>query len=173
MVCIVTAAEYPSGVRATVLLDPPLFSYTDGVHILPQTEQWFRLAASINRGDPSPDERLERLRAAMPDAPTEQINQMAGYLADVVSGAPEVALRDGAWEGLPLPDALQRIECPTLLIHGDWDSGAVIRASDIDYVKSYLPSVATVHLNGADHGLKIDQQPELVLDPVLAFLNTI
>src|SRR5947208_16170132 len=37
MTAIITASQYPEGLSALVLLDPPLFTYSDSVHLQPET----------------------------------------------------------------------------------------------------------------------------------------
>lgn len=171
MVSIVTAAQYPAGVSRVVLLDPPLYSYTANIHLVPQAEQWFGQVASIMKDNPSHDRLVSILHTQMPDAPDQQIQMMAGMMSGVAAGAPETALRDEIWQGVDLPHALQQITSPTLLIHGDWESGAVMRKEDIAFFSANCPSAAVVRLPGVDHGLKIQEQPELVLDAMRPFLQ--
>lgn len=173
LVAIVTAAQYSEGVRALILLDPPLFSYSSSLQIEPQRTQWVSLVAATMRGDPSFDTIVARLRAAMPDAPDEQVVGTARYISGVAPGAAEAALRDELWQGIDLPQVLQQIRCPTLLIHGDWDSGAVVRPEDIEMFKANCPSAQVVRLPGADHALKMQEQPEVVLQPTKDFLKNI
>lgn len=171
MVAIVTASQYSDGVRALILLDPPLFSYSDSMQLEPRRTQWVSLVASTMKGNPSFDTIVARLRAAMPDAPDEQITGTANYISGVAPGAAETALRDEMWQGIDLPQALQQISCSTLLIHGDWDSGAVMRPEDIEMFEVNCSLAQVVRLAGADHGLKMWEQPNLVLQPVTAFLK--
>jgi pimeloyl-ACP methyl ester carboxylesterase len=171
MVAIATAAQYSAGVRALILLDPPLFSFSSSVKLEPQRMQWMSLVASTMKGDPSFDTIVARLRAAMPDAPEEQVVGTAHYISGVAPGAAETALRDEIWQGLDLSQALQQINCPTLLIHGDWESGAVVRPEDVEMFKAKCPSALVVRIPGAEHDLKMQAQPDLVLQPVKDFLK--
>ena len=173
MVAIVTASQYADGVRVLILLDPPLFSFSDIMQLEPQRTQWVSLVASTMKGDPSYDTIVARLRAALPDVPDEQIKGTTNYISGVASGAAETALRDEIWQDIDLPAALRQIKVPTLLIHGDWDSGAVMRPEDVKMFRSNCPLARVVRLVGADHGLKIWEQPELVLQPVTDFLKDI
>jgi pimeloyl-ACP methyl ester carboxylesterase len=173
MVAIVTASQYSNGVRALILLDPPLFSFRAAVQLEPQRMQWVSLVASTMQGNPSFDTIVARLRAAMPGAPDEQIKGTAHYISGVAPGAPETALRDEIWQGIDLAEALQQINCAMLLIHGDWDSGAVVRPEDIRMFKAHCPSAHVVRLPGADHALKMQEQPEVVLQPVKDFLQNV
>jgi pimeloyl-ACP methyl ester carboxylesterase len=172
MVSIVTAAQYPGGVSGVVLLDPPLYSYTGNIHLQPDAEHWFSLVTSVMKDNPSYDTVVARLRAQMPDVSDEQIEGMASMISSVAAGTTETALRDEIWQGVDLPQALQKIKCRVLLIHGDWNAGAVMREEDIDFFKANCPAATTVHLPGADHGLKMQEQPNLVLQPVRAMFQS-
>jgi pimeloyl-ACP methyl ester carboxylesterase len=173
LVALVTAAQYAEGVRALVLLDPPLFGFRAAVQLEPQRMAWMGIVASVMQGSPSLDTIAERLRAALPDATDEQINGTAHYISGVAPGAAEAPLRDQIWQGSDLHESLQQLRRPTLLIHGDWDSGAVVQSEDIELFTSSCPSAQVVHLPGADHALNMQQQPDLVLQPVKAFLQNV
>lgn len=173
MVGIVVASQYLVGVRALVLLDPPLFSYSGSVHLSPETAQWFRTVADVMQGNPSRDEVIARLRARMPDAPDEQIEGTASFMVGVAPGTAETAYRDEIWQGVDLPRVLQQITCPTLLIHGDRDAGAAVREEDVEFFKANCPAAHVVRIPGADHGLKMMEQPDIVLQQVNAFLQSI
>lgn len=172
LVALVTAAQYGEGVRALVLLDPPLFGFRAAVQAEPQRLAWMSMVASVMQGSPSHETIVERLRAAMPDATDEQLQGTAHYISGVAPGAAEAPLRDQIWQGSDLHQSLQQLRCPTLLIHGDWDSGAVVQPEDIEPFKTSCPLAQVVRLPGADHALNMQQQPELVLQPVTQFLRT-
>jgi pimeloyl-ACP methyl ester carboxylesterase len=108
----------------------------------------------------------------MPDIPDQEIRGMASFVSGVASGAPETALRDEIWQGVDLPQALQQIKCPTLLIHGDWEAGAAVREEDVEFFKANCPSAVVVRLPGADHGLKVQDQPEIVHQHIEMFLES-
>lgn len=171
LVAIATAAQYPRGVRTLILLDPPMLSFRAAVMREPQRLEWIRLVAETMKGSPSFDTVVERLRAALPEVTDEQLQGTAQYISGVASGAAEAALRDEVWQGIDLSQALQQVRCPTLLIHGDWDSGAVVRPEDVETFKANCPSAQVIRLPGADHALGMQEQPNLVLQPVKAFLK--
>ncbi|MCZ2099475.1 MAG: alpha/beta hydrolase, partial [Anaerolineae bacterium] len=123
MVAIVVASQYPEGVRALILLDPPLFSFDETLHLEPQRTSWVGIVASVMKGNPPFETIVARLRAVMPDATGEQIRGTAHYISGVASGAAEAALRDELWQGIDMVQALRQIRCPTLMVHGDWESG--------------------------------------------------
>ena len=75
MTAIIVASQYPEGVRALVLLDPPLFSYPAGVRYA--DDQWFELVASIMQDNPTYETVVARLREKMPEAGERGARQMA------------------------------------------------------------------------------------------------
>lgn len=163
MVAIIVAARYPEGVRGVTLLDPPLFSYMDTVREQPETTKWFELVASVTRDNPSQDVVADRLRKIMPETPPDQLSQMAGVIATTASGAAEIALRDEIWQGVDLPGELEKIRCPVLLIHGDWSAGAAMREKDVAFFTTHCPKSTVVHLPGANHGLGIRENPDILV----------
>ncbi len=171
MVTIVTASRYPAGVKAVVLLDPPLFTFAGRTDFHAGSTQWFKVISSVMQGQPTPETIAERLRPFMPEASDEARIGTANFIAGVAPETAETALRDEIWQGVDLPQALQQITCPMLLIHGDWDHGAAMRDQDVDFFKANCPSAEIVRLPDADHGLKMQEQPELVLKPITDFLR--
>ncbi len=169
MTAIVTASRYPEGVQALVLLDPPLFTYTDNVRLHAGSNQWFELLASVMKDKPSYDQLIERFSAVQS---AEEAAASATWIAGLAVGTVETALRDELWQGVDLPRALQSIRCPTLLIHGDWDRGGAMRQQDVEFFKTNLPAAAVVRLPGADHGLRIQEQPDTLLEHFDIFLKS-
>jgi pimeloyl-ACP methyl ester carboxylesterase len=173
MTAIVTASQYPEGVRAVVLLDPPLYTYIDDIHLSAGPLNWFTMVAEVMRDNPSQETVVARLHEKMPEASAQEVAQTAEFVGRVAAGTVETALRDEIWQGVDLPKALQSIHCPTLLIHGDWDHGAAMRQEDVDFFKSNCLSATVVHLKGADHGLMMNEQPEILLQQLNAFLQPV
>ena len=173
MTAIVATAQYPEGVRALVLLDPPLYTYSDDIHLSPDPFNWFTLVAEIMHDNPPFETVVTRLREKMPEAGEQRARQTAEIVAHVAAGTVETALRDELWQGVDLPRALQSIQAPTLMIYGDWDHGAAMRESDVEFFKANCPSAVVVRLPDADHGLMMQEQPEIVFRPIYTFLRSV
>ncbi|MBI1257650.1 MAG: alpha/beta fold hydrolase [Chloroflexi bacterium] len=171
MTAIVTAAQYPEGVRDLVLLDPPLFTYPAGVRLHADSTHWFELVAAVMQDNPDFETVVARLREKMPEAGEQGARQTAEFVARVAAGTVETALRDELWQGVDLPAALQSIHCPTLLIHGDWDHGAAMRRQDVDFFRANCPAATVVHIPEADHGLNMQANPNVILEPINSFLQ--
>ena len=87
MTAIVTAAQYPEGVRALVLLDPPLYTYTDDIHLSARAAATgLRLVAAVMHDNPSYETVVARLRAKMPEAGEQGARQTAEFVAHVAAG---------------------------------------------------------------------------------------
>ncbi len=171
LVAILAAARYPEGVSALVLLDPPLFSFAEGVDGQQSTKARFQMVSALVKDNPPYETVVARLRTAMPQAPEPMIMGLAGFITGVDAGTVDCVLRDQSWDGENLPDAERSLRCPTLLIHGDWDRDAAVRPQDVDEFKANVPAATVIHIAQADHFLKMFEQPNLVLDGVKQFLQ--
>lgn len=168
-----TAAGYPEGVRAAVLLDPPLHTGID-VSVLDvdtNTKGYFQLVYDLKSNSPSYDTILAAAQQMMQGAPDEAIRGWADTISGVDAGTVQAALEKRIWGDLDLAERLKKIACPTLLIHGDWANGAAMRDSDVAFFKEQMPNAQVIHMEGANHGLKLDTDPSEVLDYVQAFLR--
>jgi len=166
MVSIVTASEFPAGVSAVVLLDPPLFTARGSVRLHADSTHWFELVASIMKDSPSYETVVTRLGTIMP---AETAAQTASFIAGVAAGTVETALRDELWQGVDVPRALQSIECPVILIHGDWENGAAMRDEDIAFFKANCPSAIVVGIPNATHNIP-QEHPDIVFQQMKEFL---
>jgi pimeloyl-ACP methyl ester carboxylesterase len=168
MVSIVAASEYPAGVRGIVLLDPPLFTAVDSVRLHQDSTNWFQLVSSVMNDSPSYETVFDRLQARMPATDKESLTTMAHVMVGNAANTVDTALRDEIWQGVDLPQALQNIECPILLIHGDWDHGAAMRDEDITSFRVNCPSATIIRIPDANHNI-----PQEHADVVLEQLKTL
>jgi pimeloyl-ACP methyl ester carboxylesterase len=171
-----TAAGYPEGVKAAVLLDPPLYTALDpaAIDIDPNTKQYFQFVFDLKSSSPSFGEIVGACLTMMPPNTDRQaVEDWAGTLAGVAPGTVQVVLEKRFWGDMDLGQALDQIQCPTLMIHGDWENGAAVRDADVAYFKARLPNAVVVHMPQTDHGLKMANEPELVLGHVKTFLQSI
>jgi pimeloyl-ACP methyl ester carboxylesterase len=169
-----TAAGYNEGVKAAVLLDPPLYTGID-MDVLnsdPKTKQYFQMVYDLKSSSPSYETILETARQAMQGADEEEIRDWADTIAGVAPGTVQAVLEKRFWGDMDLDEALDKIMCPVLMIHGDWANGAAVRESDVAYFRGHLPNAQIIHMPETDHGLKMQQEPELVVGYVRAFLQS-
>lgn len=79
----------------------------------------------------------------------------------------------GQWmDGYDMADALQGIRCPTLLLAGDYASGAMLAPEDASLIRQIVPDCIRVDFPHAGHLLHWQRTEEL-LRHVLAFLQAV
>ncbi len=74
--------------------------------------------------------------------------------------------------GFDLAGALRQIQCPLLLLYGDWVHGAAVRDEDAAFVRDNLPSAAIVKIPGGSHMFFQEQQAQ-VLERVETFVASL
>lgn len=153
LTAIGAAAGYPAGVRAAVLLDPPLYTASEPVSIDRGTRQWFQWVYDLKSSDPSYEEILAQSRQMMPGADEQVVNALADTLVGVAPGTVQAVLERRFWGALDLGECLRSIQCPTLMIHGDWEAGAAVREQDVALFKANLPKATVVRIAGAGHNI--------------------
>lgn len=174
LVALTTAAQYPEGIRALVLIDPPLFTGRGTMDALqPESNGYFRWVYEMMKANPSYETILEQVIANFPPEMDETMYRgIADQLSRVAPGTVEAALLNQLWEGIELPAALRDVQSPTLMIHGDWASGAVVRDEDVPFVRQHLPSAQIVRIPSAGHLIPIEY-PQVVLQHLNNFLTSI
>lgn len=173
MTALVAAARHPH-LRAVILNDPPLSTWNTPIDRSQGAGAWFQMIYDLNSAKPTLEEVAARVRAMLPPGTDDNaLNGMAETMFRVAPGTVKAALDDRMWDGVDLPEALQAIQCPTLLIHGDFDKGGAMRAEDIALFQANCPSATVVRIPGADHGLGIEQHPEVFLGHLNAFLRAL
>ena len=73
--------------------------------------------------------------------------------------------------GFDIAVALRSIQCPLLLLSGEWEKGSVMREADVAFVRQLVPQAITETLN-AGHQVQ-DDQPQHVLQAINTFLERI
>lgn len=139
------AAAFPAGIRAAVLLDPPLYIRDTSIEATPGFKEYF---------------------CWVYDTVTTTSSE-----GDVAADAPLIALRDRLLAGFDLAGALRDVRCPLLLLYGDWDHGAAMRDSDAEFVHANLSTAVIVKVPDGSHAFP-GQQPEMVLQQAEAFLRS-
>ena len=63
--------------------------------------------------------------------------------------------------GFDLADAFAQVQCPTLLLHGSWQHGAVVRDEDAAFARSHLNNVTVIKVDQAGHELHEEKRVEV------------
>lgn len=169
LVALATATAWPGGTRAVVLLDPPLYLRNSSMDARPDVREWFRWVYDTVSSSSSYEDIVAQCRALSPDADEDSITAMADEISGVAADAVRLPLQDRVLGALDLGRALRHVQCPLLLMHGDWAHGATMRDEDAEFVHANLPSAVTVKITNGSH-LFFQEQQETVLQQVREFL---
>lgn len=164
IVALGVAAQIPELIRAVIVLDPPLFlreeslkssspyNYFLGVHdILTQQQTAHAVFLEI-----------------FPEMDETGIQYLEDMIRLVDPEFVKVLLEDRFFEDLNVPAMLEKVTCPTLLLYGELDKGAVVRDRDVEFFLNHVSKGTAIQIKNAGHLLQIDQ-PSRVLELIEEF----
>jgi pimeloyl-ACP methyl ester carboxylesterase len=176
----ILAAHYPPLVRAAVLEDPPLMTLEARRRLVPQAETADppqQLAAVAERADPAPlfpDFRAmsdaERLTTARTMNPRWHPDELPPWAESKAQVDPAVYQHFWSIPDYPWEQALERIVCPTLLLTGDPDAGALVTPEVAHTALALLPQGQLVQMAGSGHNIHREAYEQTV-QAVRAFLQ--
>ena len=73
-------------------------------------------------------------------------------------------------EALPLNEIIPKIACPTLLINGDTESGAILDKTTSESIRAINPKIQLCHIPSASHHIRRDKF-DLYMQAVKDFLH--
>ena len=172
LVAMTVAAQYPAGVSRLVLLDPPLYTGVTKWNALQAGwKDYFVWVRDALTDMPSYETLMERVEATFPtEGNTALLKAMTDQYFRVAPGTVAAAVEDRLWDVLDFDYTLGNIPLPTLVLHGDWEYGGVMRGDDIALLKRRFPAAKIVRLAGAGHVLPIEN-PKTVFSEMTLFLN--
>jgi pimeloyl-ACP methyl ester carboxylesterase len=165
------AANYPDLVRAAVLEDPPFLSTVAEVaqRAAAREEEAANSAQSFpNFRAMSPEERLSVAAAMNPRWHPDELPPWAESKAQF---DPAIGQHIGLFLGYPWREALPRIECPTLLVIGDPDAGAIVTPEVAREGVALLKVGRAVRIAGSGHNIHREGY-EQTMQAVREFLQT-
>lgn len=174
IVALTTASQYPEGVKALIPIDPPLLTGDIGMQgMQSEGSGYFHWVYNLTKTNPSYETVVAQVAATLPEGTDAgDIMAMADQLSRVAPETVDSAIQGKAWDGLDFTQTIQQIRVPTLMIHGDWMSGAVVREQDVQMFKQNLPSAEVVRLPDAGHLIPIEH-PDFVLEQLNLFLASL
>jgi pimeloyl-ACP methyl ester carboxylesterase len=103
-----------------------------------------------------------------PDMDEAGIQYLDGMIHQVDPEYIKVLLEDRSFEDLDVPAMLEKVTCPTLLLYGELEKGAVVRDRDVEFFLNHVPNGTAIQIKNAGHLLQIDQ-PARVLELIEEF----
>jgi pimeloyl-ACP methyl ester carboxylesterase len=120
----------------------------------------------------SHEDLVARCRAIAPTTDEDKIAAMAQEVSGVASGMVIVSLQDRKLGALNLDEALRLVQCPLLVMRGDWAAGAALRDDDAAFTLANLPSAVVVQIPNGTH-MFFQEQQDTTLQHFDAFLRAI
>ncbi|HYH11132.1 MAG TPA: alpha/beta hydrolase [Thermomicrobiales bacterium] len=148
------AARHPSRAAALVIEDSPLRS---GEEFRPAFDNWIRL-----NGLPQ-DELRDHYSSSHPNWKPEVVDRRTHQMHVTAPGV-FTELKDDsmAHDGVDRIAEIEHIESPTLLVHGDVDTGGMVHADDARSFGRRITNASVVRLPGANHHLHMDRMREFL-----------
>lgn len=170
LTALAVAAALPGQVRGLIMLDPPLCSREVSLTDIPDIHGWmawiYEMAASKR---PLPQIAVS-CREMMPEMDDSVVMMLAESAASLDPEAVAVVLNGQTLAGFDLAQALAKVPCPTLLLHGSFQQGAAVRDEDAAFAQTHLKKAAVVKVEQASHMLH-EEQPALVWQHIEQFLQ--
>jgi pimeloyl-ACP methyl ester carboxylesterase len=168
IVTLGVAAQIPKLIQAIILLDPPIFLREESILSTP-VYNYFLGAYHILRKERTAQEVLSEFFEGIDEAGIryweEMINQVDPEFVRVL-------LEDRYFEELDVPRMLEKVTCPTLMLYGEIEKGAVVRDRDVEFFLDHVPNGTAIQIKDAGHLLQIDQ-PARVLEHIEEFLGNL
>jgi pimeloyl-ACP methyl ester carboxylesterase len=172
LTAIEVASEVPECVSGVVLLDPPLFvGRHEPCATMPSAFGWFQFVHATLKASSAYDGILARLQAASPPMDERALQDQADCVCHLDIGTVAAAIQDRMGDGWNLEHALASIKAPALLLYGDWDHGAAVRAEDAAYFKAHVREAAMVKVPNGSHLFPWEQM-DLTLEDMDQFLQS-
>lgn len=169
MTTIGTAAAAPDAVKAVVLVDPPLFIRDHGIEFMPDIHGWLTMVHQLTSAATSYDDMVERCRPLAGDHGEDMLRVFARNLYGIAPETAALFLQNRMLENFDLTQNLARIACPTLLLMGEYECGAVMRDEDAAYARATIPNVKIVKLE-TSHQV-VAEAPDALVREIQIFLN--
>jgi pimeloyl-ACP methyl ester carboxylesterase len=144
LVTLSVAHLSPNNVRALIANDPPLLSEDAKIDDYPMANQWFTWVFETMKNKPNFEQVLESCKAIETKAREADLQAMAAQVIGVSPGTVKAALENRIKDGYDLPSGLRKIDCPALLLYGDFALDAAVRDSEAALFKQLIPQ-AVIH----------------------------
>lgn len=172
LVALGVAARLPELTRAIILIDPPLMLRDTSIQSASSIYPWVTWVYEALTSTQTIEEMVARCKEHAPQIDEAEAQRQAQMLRSVDPQSVAVLLHDQSWQGFALDQVLQQVACPTLLLYGEADRGALVRDADVELVKANLAHSVVIQVRDAGHRLEVEQ-PARVLGHVTQFLNSL
>lgn len=160
------AAQIPESIQALILLDPPICLREESIKAVSAYDYFLGVYAILTHQQTA-ESIFSDLFPGIDEAGIRSLKEM---VSQVDPEYVKTLLDDHYFEGLDTPAILQKITCPTLLLYGEIERGAVVRDRDVEFFLNHIPNGTAIQITGAGHMLQLEQ-PEKVLETIKHWLQ--
>jgi pimeloyl-ACP methyl ester carboxylesterase len=172
LVALDAASAYPEGVRAVVSVDPGLFLRNTSFSDYPERKEEAVWLCETLKNNPDYDVLIECFREFSPGSSEEEAIAFADKHHRLAVGVVDALLNDKLYVDLHFAESLKKIQCPTLILQGDWSNGGAMRQEDADFVRENLPTATIVFIPNGGHVYPMESA-EVILQHMNAFLASV
>lgn len=147
-------SRYPDLIRGLILEDPgwrsappPRMEEKEEEEKAPPTNPWFDWLVSL-KGTPVEDV-MAKCRA---DSPTWPEIELRPWAESKLALDTNIFKADSVW--VHWEEVARGIVCPTLLLTGDVEKGAIVSAEDAQKANQLSPAIRVAHIPGVGHSLR-------------------
>jgi pimeloyl-ACP methyl ester carboxylesterase len=170
LTALAVAAALPEQVRGLIMLDPPLCSREIPLNNLPHIHGWLTWIHDMSASKRPLPQIAVSLQQMMPELDDATVMLLAESAASVDPEAVAVVLNGQTLAGFDFADAFTQVQCPTLLLHGSWQHGAVVRDEDAAFAQTHLNNATIIKVGQAGHELH-EEKPAQVWQHIEQFLQ--
>jgi pimeloyl-ACP methyl ester carboxylesterase len=168
IIALLTAAQIPELVRAVILLDPAVALRNSALQSM-LISDWVTGVGEILNSTRSVKEVVT---AYIPNIDEAGLQETESMIRSVDPEFVTVMANNKFLDGLDLEISLSKITCPALLLYGELELTGIVRDSDVDFIKQYIPQTVAYQIRGAGHSPHWDQT-DTTLEHITNFLKTI
>ena len=168
IVALGVAAQIPELIRALILLDPPLFLREESLKSSSPYDYFLGVYHILTK------QRATRavFSEIFPEMDEAGIQHLDDMIRQVDLEFVKVLLEDRFFEDLDVPATLEKVTCPTLMLYGEIEKGAVARDRDVEFFLDHIPNGTAIQIKDAGHLLQWDQ-PVRTLKHIEEFLGNL
>lgn len=166
LVSIGTAALIPDLIQNLILLDHPLYLREESIKSN-YVYGYFRGVYAFLTKQRTAQEVLSELFHGITE---EGVRNMEAGVGCVDPSFVNTLLEDRLLQDWDIQASLESIICPTLLLYGEIEKGAVVRDRDVEFFRKHISNGQEFQIKDASHLLQFDQ-PVCVLDSMTEFLK--
>jgi len=155
---LVTAAQIPEFIQKLIVIDPPIFLREESLKSDP-AYNFFKNVYDVTTHKRTAKDVISEMFPESDEGGKWFLEEMFNTVDPEFL---KTLLEDRIMDGMDTQAVLEKITCPTLMIYGEVDKGAVVRDSDFEFFNAYISHGKAVQIKNAGHLIHLDQLEQLV-----------